>query len=108
VTLRVRAATPDDVDGIARVHVEAWRETYRELVPAELLAGLRVEDRAAMWRRAVENPDPRFVLLVAEDGGEVVGFAAPARPATRSSPPRPRSTRSTSSTGSSAAASGGA
>ena len=75
MTVRVRAATPDDVDGIARVHVEAWRETYRDLVPADLLAGLSVADRAATWRRAFERPDPRSVLLVAEEGGAVAGFA---------------------------------
>ena len=29
----IRRATPADVDGIARVHVQAWRESYSELMP---------------------------------------------------------------------------
>ena len=32
--MRIREATPDDVPGIARVHVDTWRTAYVDIVPA--------------------------------------------------------------------------
>ena len=34
----IRAATPADAPGIAAVHVQSWRETYADLMPADFLA----------------------------------------------------------------------
>lgn len=82
MTIRVRDATPDDVEGVARVHVQSWRETYAGLLSADALAGLSVEERAAMWRQAVTRVNPRARFLVAQTAtGEIVGFArgGPAR-----------------------------
>jgi ribosomal protein S18 acetylase RimI-like enzyme len=75
----VRAALPADVPAMAALHVRAWRATYVGLVPDEFLAGLKVEDREAMWRRSVTAPEvapAERVILVAEDAGAVVGFVA--------------------------------
>jgi ribosomal protein S18 acetylase RimI-like enzyme len=52
---RIRAATLDDADEIARVHVQVWRETYRGVMPDAFLAGLSVEQRAAMWKRVIDE-----------------------------------------------------
>lgn len=70
----IRAATPDDVDGIARVHVQAWRESYGGLVPPAALDALSVEKRAAQWQNTLG--DPERLTLVAEDGGAVRGFGS--------------------------------
>jgi ribosomal protein S18 acetylase RimI-like enzyme len=76
VTIRIRDADDADVDGIARVHVQGWRESYRDFLKPEALAGLSTEERARMWRGALAIPDPRAKLLVAEaEAGEIVGFA---------------------------------
>lgn len=77
----VRQATLADAEAIARVHIQAWRETYRGLVPAEHLAGLSVDRRAELWRRELGDPRQAPGLVVAEAGGAIVGFAAagPAR-----------------------------
>ena len=64
---------------MAALHVRAWRATYTGLVPDGFLAGLKVEDREAMWRRSVTAPEvapAERVILVAEHGGAVVGFVA--------------------------------
>ncbi len=38
--ITVRPALSSDADGIAQVHLQAWREAYVHLLPAETLAGL--------------------------------------------------------------------
>lgn len=73
----IRKAAPDDVDGIARVHVETWRTTYTGLMPDEMLASLSVERRADMWRRTLTEYTAQSYVYVAEDeNGETVGFVA--------------------------------
>ena len=76
MSVSVRDAQPDDVDGVARVHVQGWRESYAGFLSVAALAGLSVEERARMWRYAFAKPDPRAKFLVAEAAeGEIVGFA---------------------------------
>ncbi|UVF20620.1 GNAT family N-acetyltransferase [Microvirga terrae] len=76
MSILIRDAVEGDVEGIARVHVQGWRESYRDFLSPEALAGLSVEERTRMWQKAFAQPDPRARLLVAEAaGGEIVGFA---------------------------------
>ncbi|WP_112662861.1 GNAT family N-acetyltransferase [Microvirga flavescens] len=76
MTIVVREALEADVEGIARVHVQGWRESYKDFLSAESLAGLSVEERARMWRSTFAQPDPRARLLVAETAEDgIVGFA---------------------------------
>ena len=70
----IREARIEDVDAIARVHVQAWRETYRGLTPEALLAGLSVEQRAAMWTNVILKTAEAPCLWVSEEGGRIVGF----------------------------------
>jgi GNAT superfamily N-acetyltransferase len=75
----VRAATPADPAVMAALHVRAWRAAYAGLLPDAFLAGLKVEDREAMWRRSVTEPDrapAERTILVAEAGGTLLGLAA--------------------------------
>jgi len=73
----IRGARPDDTGEIARIHVEAWRDAYAALSPAEYLARLDPKIEAARWSRSrrVEN------TLVADAQGSVAGYAiiGPAR-----------------------------
>jgi ribosomal protein S18 acetylase RimI-like enzyme len=70
----IREATIEDVEAIARVHVQAWRETYRALMPEALLAGLSVEQRAAMRTKVILKTAEAPCLWVSEDCGRIVGF----------------------------------
>ena len=75
MNIRVRDAVEADIEGIAKAHVQGWRESYKDFLTPEALAGLSVEERMQMWHRALAEPDPRAKLLVAEtDDGEIVGF----------------------------------
>jgi hypothetical protein len=54
----VRAATIDDVDALGALHVRAWQVAYVGMMPADFLAALRAEGRAAMWRGWFDDPGP--------------------------------------------------
>jgi ribosomal protein S18 acetylase RimI-like enzyme len=69
----IRAARLEDVPEISRIHVETWRSAYAGIMPAEYLAKLSVEARTKGWTQAWER-SPRD-LLVAETGGNVVGWS---------------------------------
>ena len=74
--VRIREAQPEDAAGIARVHVDSWRTTYRGLIPDAHLASLSYERREAMWRRLIQEAAPTYTVFVAEgSAGEIVGFA---------------------------------
>ena len=72
----IRKATLADVDGIARVHVQAWRESYRDLMPQAALDGLSVERRAAQWRGTLSDPNSPASVYVAVQDGAVCGFGS--------------------------------
>src|SRR5918998_4172552 len=51
----VREARPADAAGIARVHVDTWRTTYRGIVPDDHLDALSYEARERFWAGALER-----------------------------------------------------
>ncbi len=76
----LRDAGPDDAAGIAHVHVEGWRSTYRGLFPGAFLDALDEVNRAINWRQWLPAEGGQHTLVAIEDG-EVIGFASggPAR-----------------------------
>jgi ribosomal protein S18 acetylase RimI-like enzyme len=81
-TMLIRPADVRDADAIAAVHVTAWNETYRGIMPDTLLDRLNVEERAKAWAARIPTFDEfRQTVMVADAEGEVVGFAGcgPAR-----------------------------
>ena len=73
----VRRAEPADAPSMARVHVDAWRETYRGLMRDAVL-----DDPALLsWREtfwAAALTDPRYdqnTVAVASYGGTLIGIA---------------------------------
>ena len=71
---RIRAASPRDAAGIARVHAQSWRDTYRGILPAGYLARLQNPAMARHWRQRLGFTGGRDVV-VAERNRRVVGFA---------------------------------
>ncbi|MFC5602287.1 GNAT family N-acetyltransferase [Sporosarcina koreensis] len=70
--MRFREAVLGDEEGIARVHVDSWRTTYKGIVSDSVLQNLSYEQRAENWRRGIGSN----ALYVAEDeSGSIVGFA---------------------------------
>ncbi|RYZ81218.1 MAG: GNAT family N-acetyltransferase, partial [Proteobacteria bacterium] len=72
-----REATLADVDGIAKVHVDAWRSTYAGIVPQSYLDSLAYEDKAAMWHKLLNMQLRRWHLIVAvNDSNRIIGFSS--------------------------------
>ncbi|MBO6792079.1 MAG: GNAT family N-acetyltransferase [Dinoroseobacter sp.] len=78
MTINIRPAKAEDADAIATVHINSWRETYRGLLPDELLDGLRQDERAELWSKiiAANGHYPTNAQFVADSAGEIVGFGS--------------------------------
>jgi ribosomal protein S18 acetylase RimI-like enzyme len=73
--ITIRDAVEADVEDGARVHVQAWRESYAAFLSRDALAGLSVEERCAQWRQALSRRCAASRFLVAVEGSTLVGFA---------------------------------
>ena len=85
--LTVRPAVLDDAAGIARVHIQAWRESYAHLLPAASLAGLEQGPREERWRKIIAAAASD--VWVACRGTDIVGWASAGAGRDEDSP-RPR------------------
>ncbi len=72
----IRPALPADAAAIAQVRVDAWRTTYRGLIPDSYLAGMKVEDSTALWERVLTAAPNTTNTFVATIDGQVTGFAS--------------------------------
>src|SRR5262245_14489992 len=80
----LRNATPADADGIAAVHVQAWNETYRGIMPDAFLDAFSTGgSRIHVWRKRLSEQQDRWTTCVAGNDGGILGFAVsgPAREA---------------------------
>ncbi len=69
----VRKAILSDAKGIARVHVDSWRSTYKNIIPNEFLDNLSYDQRTSLWERNISLSD-NYVFVAVTDNGEIVGF----------------------------------
>jgi ribosomal protein S18 acetylase RimI-like enzyme len=69
--IAIRPATPNDLDAIVPLHVAVWRDTYRDLAPAEAVERLDEAARRPLWVAMLGRPG----TLAAVDGTALVGFA---------------------------------
>lgn len=72
---RVRVATAEDAPGIAAVHVRGWQVGYRGIIPDDHLDALSVPQRSEGWR-SIMRASPPPAIVVAEQGGAIVGFSS--------------------------------
>jgi len=68
-------AGPSDAEELARVHVRAWRETYRGLLPDAYLARMSEEAHARRFRRNLLRPREGEATLAALARDGLVGYA---------------------------------
>ncbi|KWW17660.1 GNAT family acetyltransferase [Peribacillus simplex] len=69
----IREATVADAEGIAIVHVDSWRTTYKNIIPNDFLAKPSYHKRKASWIENISNEGNH--VYVAENGdGRIVGF----------------------------------
>ena len=74
--ITLRRADPDDARSIAQVRIDAWRTTYKGMIPDAYLAAMSVDDSTSLWLRVLTSASDRASVFVAANGVDVVGFAA--------------------------------
>lgn len=73
--MNYREATVADSEQIATLHAQSWRQTYRGILLDEYLDGAVMQDRLAVWQERLTAPAPNQRILVAEENGQILGFA---------------------------------
>jgi ribosomal protein S18 acetylase RimI-like enzyme len=76
--LTIRPATNADVLPMSKVHILSWRETYPDMLPRPMLAGLSIAEEAIRWQRLLDRPRAwgEAAAFVAEQQGAVVGYGS--------------------------------
>lgn len=71
---QIRRTVHGDEEKIARVHIQAWQEAYKNILPQDYLDDLpsSMEDRVKMWKNSIAHQQ-RW-SFVAETNKEIVGF----------------------------------
>jgi GNAT superfamily N-acetyltransferase len=72
----IRRATVQDAPALDRLNVRLVQAAYGGQMPDEQLDGPRPEEQAAAWERGLSRDRAQDPVLVAEEAGRVVGFAA--------------------------------
>jgi len=63
-----------DAKGIAKVHVDSWKTTYRNIIPNEFLEKLSYVQREKLWEHNLSK-EGDYVVVAENDDGEIIGFA---------------------------------
>jgi GNAT superfamily N-acetyltransferase len=72
--LRLRDATADDVELIARLHAESWRSAYATMLDPDYLAGPIEQERREVWTARFAAPNDDMHVTIAEQSAAAIGF----------------------------------
>ncbi|WP_404291172.1 GNAT family N-acetyltransferase [Glutamicibacter arilaitensis] len=71
----LRAPEPKDIEALAQLHTQCWKQSYAHLLPADYFTAQRLESRRLLWGRLIGDENPKLRRVVAEEKGELVGLA---------------------------------
>ena len=72
----IRASRIEDAAGIACVHVDSWRTTYKGIVPAKFLADISYERREQSAKQHLSNRNNTYTYVAEDEQGHIVGFVS--------------------------------
>ncbi|MFJ8531289.1 GNAT family N-acetyltransferase [Bacillus sp. NPDC094106] len=73
--IKIRKAVKEDIPGIAKVHTDSWKTTYKGILPDEILDNITHESREKQWKTIFEQVTPYQYRYVAETlDGSIIGF----------------------------------
>lgn len=72
--MEIRLASLSDAEGIARVHVESWKTTYRGIISDAFLNNLSIERRKQNWESTFTHLYKSEVIYVLVDQEIIRGF----------------------------------
>lgn len=70
----IRKAEKRDLADVARIHVDAWKQVYRVIMPEEVLEKRNYDEQRQVWERKLERAEED--LYVSEISGKIAGFAS--------------------------------
>ncbi|MFG2353139.1 GNAT family N-acetyltransferase [Streptomyces sp. NPDC048521] len=73
---RIRPMALADCERVSEIRIRGWRHAYQGIVPRSFLDGLSLAADAERRRVRFAQGDGSVVNLVAERGGEILGWAA--------------------------------
>lgn len=73
--MQLRNATAADTAAIAGLHAQNWQLAYRGMLADDYLDHQVYAERLATWQERLGNADPAQYVVIAEEGGRMVGFA---------------------------------
>lgn len=71
--MRIRRAKLEDAPGIAKVHVDSWRTTYKGIIPDNFLNNLSYENRTELWKRNITD-ETNYIVVALNEMDEIIGF----------------------------------
>lgn len=72
----IRPADIADATAIGTIIVRSWQHAYSEILPAEGLARLSIDERSQQWAEWLQAETQPMQALVADEDGQVVGFTS--------------------------------
>jgi ribosomal protein S18 acetylase RimI-like enzyme len=73
--MNIRLASINDIEGIARVHLESWKTSYKGIISDDFLSNITMEGRIRNWTWNFNNQKKDERTFVLEDKlGHIVGF----------------------------------
>lgn len=81
MTLTIRQAQVEDVESLARLHVDAWHRTYADIIPKIEEMGFTLESQRENWGEMLSQQQRGEITLLAFEDGVLAGFicAGPAQ-----------------------------
>ncbi|MGM8214726.1 GNAT family N-acetyltransferase [Bacillaceae bacterium W0354] len=70
--MKIRKASSNDALGVAKVQVDSWKTTYKNIVPDEYLEQMTYENREKKWKDIISN---QAVFIAENNSGEIIGFS---------------------------------
>ena len=71
--MQIRQATSFDARGIAKVHVDSWRTTYKGILPDSYLSNLSYKQRTELWERNSADHG-NYIVIAEKEDGQIFGF----------------------------------
>lgn len=72
--MNIREAKLSDAEAIARVYVDSWKSTYKNIIPDSFLERMTYEKRIPQWINNISRDD-NYVYVAETNDGEIVGVA---------------------------------
>ncbi len=63
----IRQAALQDVEGLARVHVDTWKTAYRGIISDEVLDRMSYSGRSERWKQTILEPEGKYIFVAVID-----------------------------------------